>query len=467
MRSTRISRRATVPGPRGHVFLGVLPELRRNPLEVFLSAARDYGDFVRLPVGPRQVTLLNRPDYIKRVLQDNHRNYRLTPFYKKLKPIFGDGLFASEGERWSHQRDVVQPAFHRMQLERLAPVMTAAAERLIERWRARAQGGEPGDVAEEMAQLTLEIVAQAMFGTDLSDEAEDASRAIRTLLETAVERTTDLTGLAEHLPTPRNRRFRRALRAMDELVYGLLDRRRREEAARRDLLSLLLDDRARQGDSDEAPLRDEAMTMLVSGSVTTGNALTWTWYVLARFPEVERRLREEVSAVLRGRTPGAADLANLDYTRMVIQETLRLFPPTWRLARTAIGRDDIGGHAIARNSIGVFSPYLVHRHADFWDEPEAFRPERFAPENSIARPRYAYIPFGGGPRACVGSQFAMMEMQLVVAAVAQAFHLRLAPGYAVEPEPVATLRPRHGLMMRLEECTTRGEASRAPLRRSL
>jgi hypothetical protein len=189
--------------------------------------------------------------------------------------------------------------------------------------------------------------------------------------------------------------------------------------------------------------------------------------VLARFPEVERRLREEVSAVLRGRTPGAADLANLDYTRMVIQETLRLFPPTWRLARTAIGRDDIGGHAIARNSIGVFSPYLVHRHADFWDEPEAFRPERFAPENSIARPRYAYIPFGGGPRACVGSQFAMMEMQLVVAAVAQAFHLRLAPGYAVEPEPVATLRPRHGLMMRLEECTTRGEASRAPLRRSL
>ncbi len=454
-----------VPGPRGHAFLGVLPELRRNPLEVFITAARDYGDFVRLPVGPWRVYLLNHPDHIRHVLRDNQRNYRLTRFYEKLRPIFGNGLFASEGEHWRHQRHVIQPAFYGEQLEALVPVMTAAAARLIERLRVRASAAEPFDMAHEMERLTLEMVAQSMFSTDLSDKSDEASRAIGFLLETAVGRTTDLTGLGEHLPTRRNRRFRHALRVMEDIVYAILERRRREKGERCDLLSRLLEDQEGGTSMDEVVLRDEVMTMLVSGNVATGNALAWTWYVLARYPEVEARLRDEVATVLEGRVPTASDLPKLGYTRMVIEETLRLFPPVWRLARTAIGADQIGGHAVPAGSTVVISPYLVHRHPEFWDEPDAFEPGRFAPEKSIGRPRYAYIPFGGGPRVCVGRPFAMMEIRLVVAMVTQAFRLHLVPEHRVEPEAVVGLRPRHGLLMTVEERSIPDKASRGPLQR--
>ncbi len=440
-----------IPGPRGYPLLGVLPELRRDPLAAFERAARDYGDVVRLPVGPIRVFLLNHPDHVKRVVQDNHRNYRLPRFYKRLRPVFGDGVFTSEGTRWSRQRRVLQPAFDVHRIEALVPVIGAVTERKLERWTLLAGRGKPLDIAHEAACLTLDVIARALLGTDLGERVDDASRAIRVLLETVVRRTTDFTGLGERLPTRRNRRFRHALRVMDEIVHGIIEERRRERERKRDLLTLLLEADNRDGGTNAARLRDEVTTMLVSGNVTTGNALTWTWYLVARHPEVERRLQAEVAAAWGGRAPAVEDLAKLGYTRMVVQEALRLFPPTWRLARTAIESDEFDGHRVPAGAIVVFSPYLIHRHPGFWDDPETFDPERFALERAGERPRFAYIPFGGGPRACLGQQFAMLEMQVIVAMVGRRFRLRLASDEPVELEPVVTLRPRHGLMATLEQ----------------
>lgn len=439
-----------IPGPRGRPLLGVLPELRRDPLGFFTSAARNYGDIVALPVGPRRVYLLNHPDHVRRVLQDNHRNYRLTPYYKRLRPVFGEGLLTSEGDLWSRQRALIQPAFHRDRLDGLGPLVTAATAMMLERWKVHATQEQAVNVAEEMARLTVGIVARAMFGTDVSKNVAELSRAIVFLLQAVVERTMALTDLTAHLPTPQTLRFRRALRTLEHLVSSMIEDRRRADPGPRDLLSLLLEAGNRGHGDDKGQMRDEIKTMLVSGTVTTANALCWTWVLLARHPEVERRLRKEIADGLQGTTPRVEDLGKLGYAKTVIQETLRLFPPTWRLARMAIEADEIGGHAIPAGAIVVFSPYVLQRDPCFWDRPDDFDPERFAPERSIDRPRFVYFPFGGGPRACIGSQFAMMEMQLIVSMVAQRFRLRLRPGHPLDLESVATLRPRHDLMMSLE-----------------
>ncbi len=452
-RSARVNVRShAVPGPRGYPFLGVLPGLRRQPLRVFVDAAREYGDVVCLPVGPKRVYLLNHPDHVKRILQDNHRNYRLTPYYEKLRPLFGDGLLTSEGDLWSRQRALVQPVLQRHRLEGMEALMTAATAAMLEAWKVAAAKREALDVAQEMMRLTLRIVTRTMFGAEASQTAEDLGRTIAFLLEAVVTRTTALTDFGERLPTPRNRRVRRALRALDRFASDIIKQRRRVRGDGRELLAVLLEARDRGGAGmSETLLHDQVKTMLVSGSVTTSNALTWTWYLLSRHPAAEGRLHAEVARVLGGRPPAVDDLSRLRYTRMVIHEALRLFPPTWRLARMAIDDDEFGGYRIAAGSIVVFSPYLLHRHPGFWQEPDLFDPERFALEASSERPRFAYFPFSGGPRACIGAHFAMMEMQVIVSMVAQRFRLRLEPGHPVEVETVATLRPRHGLKMTLEE----------------
>ncbi len=453
-RSARVNVRShTVPGPKGYPFLGVLPGLRRNALRVLVEAEREYGDVVCLRVGAKRVYLLNHPDHVKRILQDNSRNYRLTPYYEKLRPLFGHGLLTSEGDLWNRQRVLVQPALQRHQLEAMMPLMTAAVAAMLEGWKVVAAQRGALDVAQEMIRLTLGIVARTMFGAEAHQAADDLGRTITFLLEAVVERTMALTDLGERLPTPRNRRFRDALRALDDFVSGLIDERRRGRCNGPDLLSVLLEARERDGSAGmgETVLHDQVKTMLVSGSVTTSNALTWTWYLLSQHPETAGRLDAEIDEVLGGCSPAVDDLRRLRYARMVIQEALRLFPPTWRLARMTIDDDEFGGYRIAAGSIVVFSPYLMHRHPGFWQEPDHFAPERFAPEAIGERPRFAYFPFSGGPRACIGAHFAMMEMQVIVSMVAQRFRLRLVPGHPIDVENIATLRPRHGLRMTLEE----------------
>jgi len=332
------------------------------------------------------------------------------------------------------------------------------AGRLLARFEKACDRGAPVDLAEEIPAFTLNVVARALFGADLGDRAPELARDIRFLVEEAARRTTALLPFAADWPSPRNRRFARATARLDTAAAGIIASRRHSSAPPHedDLLTRLM--KAADSDPDEnaaaRELHDQVKTMLVSATLTTANALTWSWHLLSRHAPVANRLRQEVAAVLASNVPGAADFERLAYVHMAVQEALRLYPPTWRLARTAQGPDSFGRHRIPAGAIVVFSPYLIHRHKDAWDNPEEFDPERFAVARARGRPRFAYIPFGGGPRACIGMQLAIMEAQIAIAMAAQRFRMSPVAESAIEIEPVVTLRPRSGLWMRIERIST-------------
>jgi len=326
--------------------------------------------------------------------------------------------------------------------------MTVATLALLERWQAYSERGIPLHMAQHMMSLTLRIVGQALFSLDLSQETSTIGSAVTTLLELLGDYVfRPFPPLS--VPTPRNRRIQRTIHVLDQLVYRMIAERRTRQTEGRDLLSMLLlaqDEETGQGMNDRQ-VRDEVVTLLLAGHETTANTLTWTWYLLSQSPEIERRLHAELNKVLGDRVPSVADLPELKYTRMVIEEALRLYPPAPVLSRKAIAADELQGYPIAANSMILISPYAVHRHPALWEEPERFDPERFTPERAATRPAYAYFPFGGGPRVCMGNHFAMMEAQLILSTVAQRYQLRLIPGHPVEPQMVVTLRPRYGLPM--------------------
>jgi cytochrome P450 len=441
------------PGPRSFSPFGSLPSIQRDPLSTFLKGRAEYGDVVRYRGGIWYAYLVSHPDYIKHILQDNNQNYRKGFSYQVLKPVLGQGLLTNEGESWLTQRRLAQPAFHRARIERISSVMIDSIERMVQRWDQRVDPDAPVDVLPEMTRLTLEIVSRTLLGVELGQEADDVGQAVRELQGHVNYQATHLFSLPEKYPTPRNRRFHRWRALLDTIVYRVIDQHRSRRGDGDDLMSMLL--HARDEDTGESmsdpQLRDEVMTIFLAGHETTANALTWTWFLLSQHPEAEDRLQCELDSVLAGRTPQYADLANLPYTRMVLEESLRLYPPAWAVGRFAAAEDALGGYRIPAGAQVVMSQYVTHRHPEFWDRPDEFEPERFTPERSAGRPRFAYFPFGGGPRMCIGADFAMIEAQLALAAVAQRYRLRLLGGHHVEPEALITLRPRHGMPMRLEQ----------------
>jgi cytochrome P450 len=303
-----------------------------------------------------------------------------------------------------------------------------------------------------MMRLTLGMAGKTLFSMDLSNEADEVGRAAATVIQYANDRFTRLLPLPTNIPTPHNRRFWKALRTLDTVVQGIIDVRRREEKDAGDLLSMLLlarDEETGEGMNDQQ-LRDEVRAFILAGHETTAAALAWTWYLLAQHPHIEHRLHTELVTVLDGRSPTFEDLPKLTYTKMVLEESMRLYPPGWGFERRAVADDEIGGYHIPADSLVLISPYVTHRHSAFWEDPERFDPERFTPEPLAGRPRYTYFPFGGGPRQCIGNEFAIVQCQLIIAMVAQTYRLRLVPGHPVEPEPSVTLRPRHGLLMTLQ-----------------
>ena len=431
-------RSSTAPGPRGYPLLGILPQMRQDPLQCLMEAACRYGGVVSLPLGPKRAYLMAHPDSIKHVLQDNHRNYRKDRRIDKLKPLLGNGLFMSEGAFWYRQRRLMQPAFHRQRIAALATAMVEAIEEMLQHWRAYAERGTAIDIAAEMMQLTLNIIGKTMFGADISlEEAQSVGWALPTVLA--------------HLKHPHRREFQHALQTLNQIVFRIIDQRRRDGTAREDLLALLLDARDEETGApmSDTQLRDEVMTIFLAGHETTATALTWTWYLLATHPEEEERLHKEIAGVLGGRTPTFQDLSSLPLTRMVIEEAMRLYPPIWLTSRIAVADDHIGGYAIPANAVIFLSPYVMHRHPDFWDHPTRFDPERFLPERVAARPRYAYFPFLGGPRQCIGNNFALIEAQLIVALITRSYQLRLTSTAPVDPHPGHTLRPRQPILMLL------------------
>lgn len=410
------------------------------------EARRRYGDFVRFRLGPYRVYLLSHPDYIAHVLQKNPRNY-LKDGYEHIE-IVGNGLLASEGDFWRRRRRIAQPAFHRERLAEMAKTMTDATRRMLTRWDACSTDG-PLDIDAEMSRLTLGIVGRTFFGTEMGEEAGGVGAALETILNLGFQRTGRFVPVPSGVPTPKNRRYRNAVRHLNGVVDGLISGRQVNGGGEGDLLSMLLE--AHDADTGQTmggwrQLRDEVMTILTAGYETTARALSWTWYLIDANPLVRESLEREVDG-LNGRTPAFGDLERLTYTKMVIQESMRLFPPVWGLSRFVAREDEIGGYRVPKGSRVVISQYVTHRHPGFWEQPETFDPERFTPERSAGRTRYAYFPFSGGPRQCIGNNFAMMEATLILGTVAQRYRLTLVPGHPVEPEPSFTLRSRHGMRM--------------------
>ncbi len=452
-----ISRSSLVPLPPGIASrhpLGQLPRIAEDPLAFFLEAAADYGDVVRFRAGPMRAHLLAHPDGVRHVLQENHKAYdKKTRGFDKLRLILGNGLLTSEGDFWLRQRRIAQPAFHKERIAAFGEKMTAAAVDTTARWRKLAESGATLDVAREMMRLTLRIVGETMLSSDVTGDADAVGDALTFVVEDTNHRITELFDVPLGVPTRRNRRFRAALRTLDEVVLRrIVERRKMSPAARPpDLLTMLME--AKDGESGEhmsdAQLRDEVMTIFLAGHETTANALTWSLYCLSKHPTWDRAVRAEVREALGDGAPTLADLPRLKITRMVLSETMRLYPPAWLMARGVTEDDIVGGYRIAKGSIVFLSPWVTHRHPGVWSNPEGFDPERFTTENEASRPRLAYFPFGGGPRLCIGQNFALLEAQLVLAALMQGPHVELPPGADVRPEPLVTLRPHGGLKMKL------------------
>jgi cytochrome P450 len=431
--------------------IGILRAASKDPLGFFTSAAERFGDVVRFNAGQHWLYLLRNPDDIAQVFQQNHANYRKSRYYAKAIPIFGEGMFVAEGEAWRRKRTLIQPAFHKQKLDALATLMTDTGAETIERWRASAGSGAPLDIAPEMMRASLLVVIKAFFSVDFPGETSAMTRALTTLMHAGERRIWAPFSLPLSFPTPENRRIREAIATFDRAIFELIEARRRSGVAQDDLLSLILDSRFEDTGEpmSNREIRDELMTMVIAGHETTAMAIAWACHLLSRHPEAAEKLMAEVDAVLAGRTPTVADLANLAYTKMVIQEGMRIYPPFWSMSREAIGDDELGGFHIPAGSVVMLCPYVVHRNPAVWEDPERFDPERFSAERSRGRPKFAYFPFGGGPRICVGSAFAMMEATLLLAMITQRYRMEPSPGHPIEPQAMISLRPRQGLPMRL------------------
>lgn len=441
------------PGPRGGLVFGSLRAFRSDPIGMLMAARRDHGDVVRLRLGRLTAHLVSHPRGIRHVLQTRHLHYtKRTRGIAKLREILGNGLLTSDGEFWLRQRRTMQPAFHRERIQGFGSLMADAASRMLDGWERRfGEGPLRLDLAREMMALTLRIVAEALFGADVEPVAGDVDRALGTALHVTNDRVKQPFDLPAWLPTPGNLRFRGAMRVLDGVVLAMIQQRRRGEE-RDDLLSMLMqarDPETGQGMSDRQ-LRDEVMGVFLAGHETTANALTWTLYLLSQHPAEETELHAEVARVLGARAPTHENARQLAYASMVIQESMRLYPPAWLFGRSPAADEEIEGFSIPRGSLVFLSPYVTHRHPELWPDPERFSPQRFAPEQAARLDRYAYFPFGGGPRLCIGAPFANLEMLIVLASIVQRFSLRLAPGARVDAEPLVTLRPRHGMPMLVE-----------------
>jgi cytochrome P450 len=442
--------RAVAKKGRGARIVNTLRRLRGDPLSFVSRMSAEPGDVVHYQLFRRNVFLVKHPDLIRDVLVTNQHDYAKGEGLRWAKRFLGEGLLTSEGEFHTRQRRLAQPAFHRQRIGAYAEVMTDYATRSRERLRE----GEPFDMHQEMMALTLAVAGKTMCDADVESEAAVIGQALTDVISLFPRFVLPFASLLHRLPLASTRRFERARGRLDAVVYRMIEDRRRSGQDRGDLLSMLLLARDEEGDGghmSDLQLRDEVMTLFLAGHETTANALSWTWYLLARNPEVEARFHEEVDTLLGGRGPAFEDLPRLRYAEMVLAESMRLYPPAWGLGRRSLRDQVLGGMSIPAESLVLMSPYLVQRDPRFYPDPLRFDPQRFTPEAKAARPKFAYFPFGGGARQCIGEPFAWMEGVLILATLAQRWRFRLEAGPPVEPQALITLRPRHGMRMRADK----------------
>jgi cytochrome P450 len=441
----------TIPAPRGLPISGHLLAFRRDPLGFLQRAAEQHGDVVHFRFGPRRhLYLLTNPDHIKEVLVTKQAHFRKAKGLQVARAVVGDGILTSEGQKHMRQRRLMQPAFHRERIAAYADAMVRQGTAMMAGWK----DGDIRDVHEDMMKVTLAIITETMFGKGLTEGVDKIGRAIEIGLQYVSNKASAMIDIPLGVPTPQNRKFEEAAETLDKTIYAIIEERRRSgEEGRDDLLAMLLaarDEEDGRGMTDEQ-VRDEVMTIFVAGHETTANTMSWIWYLLATHPEAERKLWAELDEVLGGRPPTAEDVPRLVYTNQIISETLRLYPAAWVINREVVDEVEIGGHVYQPGETLMMSQYVMHRSRRYFDNPDQFIPERFSGDLLKRIPAFAYFPFGGGPRICIGNNFALMEAALLLATIAQRFRLRLAePGQRVEPEPLVTLRPKNGLMMRLE-----------------
>ena len=440
----RPARPAPLAGPRAKPLVGHLPQIRRDPLSFFARAAAEYGSLVPIRMGSETVLMVNDPALVKHVLQDNFTNYRRSRFYNVIRPILGEGIFLSEDERWLRQRRLLQPPFHGRDLIDMTSRIASAVSDMLDRWRAPAARSEPIDVAQEMMRLTLEVVFRTLLTVRLPNVSDTVYEALKVVLHEAEQRVWSMLPMRDRLPIPSNLAFRRGMAELDEIVRKVIADRRSDPEPPRDLLTILLEAFPNcDNDPVEAKeLRDHVISIIIAGHETAANVLIWMYALLSRSPEIERRMRQEVTAVCADRAPTIDDVRKLTYTANVFSEAARLYPPVWTFSREAVEDDWLGDVRVAKGSNIMVCAYAMHRNPRYWENPEGFDPDRFLPERSADRHPFAYFPFSAGPRTCLGKRFGQIEGVIVAAMVAQRFRLELVPGHEVAAEPMITLRPR-------------------------
>lgn len=442
----------TVTGPKGLPLSGNILAFRRDTLQFIRDAAKEYGDVAHFRFGPkRHIYMLNNPDQIKEVLVTKQAHFRKAKGLQVARAVVGDGILTSEGKKHMRQRRLMQPAFHRDRIAGYGDVMVRQGVELMNEWR----DGEVLDIHHDMMKVTLAIITETMFGKTVKEGADKIAHAIDVGLKYVSSKASSFIDIPLSVPTRSNREFIESSEVLDKTIYALIEERRKSgDSGQTDLLAMLLaarDEDDGQGMTDEQ-VRDEVMTIFVAGHETTANTMSWIFYLLATHPEAEQKLHDELKAVLDGRLPTVEDLPKLSYANLIVQETLRLYPAAWVINREVVEEVEIGGHTYEPGDTLMMSQYVMQRMEKYYDDPDAFRPERFEGDLLKQIPTYAYFPFGGGPRVCIGNNFALMEAALLLATIAQQYKLRLAePTKPVEPEPLVTLRPKNGLMMRLEK----------------
>jgi cytochrome P450 len=435
------------PGVPRRTALGMLRRMVRDRLSVMTDVAATYGDAVRLPLGPKTLYFFNHPDHAKHVLAENPGNYQKGIGLVHAKRAMGDGLLTSEGELWKEQRRTIRPVLAPRRIQGQAGVIAEEAAAMVARLRERAGDG-PVDIRQEMTDLTLGVLGRTLIDADLG-EFSSIGESFEAVQDQAMFEMMSLSTVPLWVPLPGALRFRRARKDLQRIVDKLVADRKARGTDGDDIVSRLIESTSKETDRAVAQrrIRDELVTLLLAGHETTASTLSWTFYLMDRHPEAWERVREEVDRVIGDRLPTFEDLHQLRYLSMVLDEAIRLYPPVWILPRIAVGEDNVGGYHVPAGADVLICPYTLHRHPDFWDEPDRFDPERFSPERSADRPRYAYVPFGAGPRFCIGNSLGMMEAAFVVALVARDLRLKVVPGYDVVPEPMLTVRVRKGLPM--------------------
>jgi cytochrome P450 len=424
-------------------------KIRRDPLNALRTIAREYGDIVRFHVLMQKRILLNHPDFIEQVLVIQQNKFHKSELTRRITArMLGQGLLTSEGDFWRRQRRLAQPAFHRSRINEYGARMREITQAHISGW----SDGEVRDLAEEMTALTLNNAVSTLFSTALPGEAQQVGLAMTFLMRYSLARQRSPIRIPENWPTPKNRRASRDLAFMDSLVYRMIEERKSEKRSdrRADLLSLLMGAMDEDGSHmTQKQLHDEAMTLFIAGHETTAQMLAWTWYALGENPRAQARLHEELNEVLGGSPPDAADFGRLPYLQAVMSEILRLYPPAYITAREVIEPCQIGEYVFLPGTTILFSQWVAHRDPRYFDDPDAFLPERWIDGLANRLPAGAYYPFGDGPRRCIGQGFALLEAGIVIATLAQRFQFQLVPGHPVVAEPLVTLRPRHGIRMTL------------------